>query len=222
MKHLVLSIFLLVSSLTAQNSLQGQITSTDSTRTNTQLSKGSWEISFIGGFARNTYESTYSYSYPSPYESTSKSSSSVIDLAGTVGFFIVNGFSIEPEFRYTLIIPENGANGKMYSLIGNLSYSYLIPKKSYAVFARIGYGVSNGVPIAPPNTFILTVLEEKTNTILNAGIGIKFLLSEMVALRSELGYTSFSYSKETKNYGVTGYKRNYSSLKVLFGFSIFF
>lgn len=223
MKHLVLSFFLLVSSLIAQNSSPGQITSIDSARTNTQFSKGSWEVSFIGGYARNTYENTYSYTYPSLYESTSKSSSSVIDLAGTVGFFIVDGFSIEPEFRYTLLIPENADSRKMYSLIGNLSYSYLVPKRSYAVFARIGYGVSNGVPIVPPNTFIVTDFDkEEISTIFNAGIGVKFLLSEMVALRSEVGYTSFSYNNETKNYGITGYKRNYSSLKVLFGFSIFF
>ncbi|MCL4549293.1 MAG: hypothetical protein M1495_12070 [Bacteroidetes bacterium] len=213
MKHLIL--FLLSTTMFAQT---GSSIS-DSSTVKKPFSSGDVEISFVGGYARTTYETTYSYLYPNPHESTSKSSANVIDLGGVIGFYVAEGFSIEPEFKFSYLFGESGNSDFIYSLIGNLSYSYLLPESKVALFIRCGYGVANGVPLLPPNNVIYKESSDKTSRIFNLGIGTKNFLTENILLRTELGYTSYSYSNDQKNYGVTGYKRNYSFVKVLVGLS---
>ena len=193
----------------------------DSSSVRKPFSSGDVEISFLGGYARTTYESTYTYLYPNPHEATSKSSINVIDLGGNIGFYVAKGFSIEPEFQFSYFWGESNSD-LIYSIIGNLSYTYLLPESKSAVFIRAGYGTSNGVPVLPPNNLIYKEGADKNSRILNLGIGFKNFLTENILLRTELGYTSYSYSDDKKTYGITGYKTSYSFVKVLVGLSFLF
>ncbi|MCL6099028.1 MAG: hypothetical protein AB1775_03830 [Bacteroidota bacterium] len=213
MKLLIL--FLLSTAMFAQTNSSAS----DSSSVRKPFSSGDVEISFLGGYAHTTYETTYSYSYPNPHEATSKSSIDVIDLGGTIGFYFAQGLSFEPELKFSYSFGKSGGSNFVYSVIGNLSYTHLFKEGKYAMFIRAGYGTANGVPILPPNDLIYKVGADKNSQILNFGIGTKSFLTENILLRTELGYTSYSDSDDKKTYGITGYKTSYSFVKVLVGLS---
>ena len=212
MKLLIL--FLLSTAMFAQTSSSVA----DSATAQNPFSSGAIELSFTGGYAHTTYESTYTYLYPNPYEATSTTTFNVIDLSGSIGFYVAEGLSIEPEFQFSYFFGESSGD-LIYSIIGNLSYTYLYPKSKSALFVRAGYGTANGVPVLPPNNMIYKDGSDKNSQILNLGIGSKSFLTDSILLRTEIGYTSYNYNYDKNVYGNFNYKKKYSFVKVVVGLS---
>ncbi|MGA2296791.1 MAG: hypothetical protein ABSG15_04495 [FCB group bacterium] len=170
-----------------------------------QFKQGQVELSASAGLGSQKFEQSYSSLYGN---SSSSESHSYLMLSVMPGIFIVNGFSFEPEIGMTTV--ENEQPG--FLLLANVSYTYLIPKTAIAPFARIGYGVSNGMGF--PNQYLIGQVSDKLDLdIFNIGAGIKNLIGQSAVLRLELNYRSFSQSRSSG-------KTTESFIALLFGFGI--
>jgi hypothetical protein len=126
------------------------------------------------------------------------------------GYYLIDGLSIELE--YGLMAVEDSR--PFHSIIGNLSYTYPLPESSVALFARAGYGVSNGRALY---SVIMSGGGEMDYGILNLGAGAKILLSRMAYLRGEVNYRSYSKS-DSDEFGESTY--TLSHIALLFGLGI--
>ena len=143
-----------------------------------QFKKGNVELSLMGGFGSFT-ETTSS--------STKSSSTTIINLAITPGYYIVDGLSFEPELGLTIITPENGSGSSGVSGVANLSYTFASSENPFAPFLRIGYGISNGLQLPAIGTFIIENKgsNQSSVTIIATGAGMKFLIGTHAAIRTE-------------------------------------
>jgi hypothetical protein len=184
------------------------------TQTKAPFTKGSWEVSLSGSVGSLTSKSEYNSSY---YSGESSESRNYFQLAVVPGIFIVDGLSIEPEFNMFFYQKAKPS----LSFLGNLSYTFIIPEKNFAPFIRIGYGVSNSLQFPIQNGMLAKMSDKFDISILNAGIGLKFLLTENLAFRTELNYRKFSHSADDSGYGYSyEIKDSFTSISALFGFSI--
>ncbi len=147
------------------------------------FNQGDFEISFytnLGKFSSSTKEiSTYSGSQP--YESSYSDGSIYLQVGASVGYYIINGLSVEPELDINLSF-----DGTSTSLLGNLCYTFYIPRKTIYPYIKLGYGLSN---YHSANLF--ESLDYKT---LNAGAGLKFKYSSVLSMRMEINYKNLSGS----------------------------
>jgi hypothetical protein len=172
--------------------------------------QGDWEFGFslnIGGSSEQTKQtSTYSdgssqYSYT--YDYTEKGF--YTHLGVSTGYYIINGFSIEPEFDLNLYNWEISV-----SLLGNLCYTFYLPQKNIYPYLKLGYGLST----EPGSSNLFEFLDINT---INAGVGIKLIYSSGMAFRMEINYRNLTGSN-------IGYYSNYdtitSVISISFGASI--
>jgi len=154
------------------------------------FNQGDFEISFytnLGKYSSSTKEiSTYSGSQP--YESSYSDGSIYLQVGASVGYYILNGWSIEPELDINLSF-----DGTSTSLLGNLCYTFYIPRKNIYPYIKLGYGLSNyhAGHYSNNSEGLFESLDYKT---LNAGAGLKFKYSSGLALRMEINYRNLSGS----------------------------
>lgn len=145
----------------------------------------------------------------------------------TVGYYIVKGFSIEPQ--YGMLAEENFPPS--HSLLFNISYTAQLPESKLALFARVGYGIGNSLSFPMYGNLQMYSRDQWDINIINAGAGIKFLCSDHVALRVELNYRMEQFSNDivyNSYYGYGYYSSpsyektdfEYTSVSALFGFSV--
>lgn len=175
-------------------------------RGRTSFNQGDVEFgfSFNIGMKKTTRKETYVYynyydSTKNKYESEFSDESIYLQIGAGVGYYIIDGLSIEPEMD---LILSNG--GYSVSLIGNLCYTFYIPKKNIYPYLKFGYGYSNFNDFYYSNSSrgLFGSLNFKT---LNAGAGLKLLYSASMAFRMEINYRDISGSNEYS------YPANYSS-----------
>lgn len=175
----------------------------------TLFHSGAVELNFLLDAGKMT--TTYESGFPSGSESNS---STYFNLSVLPGFFIAEGFSIEPEVSFLAVEKAKPA----YSIIPNISYTYLLPGSRTAVYARTGYGLSNSYSLFG---LLLRQSNKIDVGIFNVGAGIKYLVTDGATLRMELNYKSTNHEEET-NYG--GYNNSASttveSIRILMGFSL--
>lgn len=172
--------------------------------------QGDWEFGFslnIGGSSEQTKQtSTYSdgssqYSYT--YDYTEKGF--YTHLGVSIGYYIINGLSIEPEFDLNLYNWEISV-----SLLSNLCYTFYLPQKNIYPYLKLGYGLST----EPGSSNLFEFLDINT---INAGVGIKLNYSSGMAFRMEINYRNLIGSN-------IGYYSNYdtitSVISISFGASI--
>ncbi len=120
--------------------------------------------------------------------------------------YVVKGLSIEPEIGLMLV--ENEKPGIF--LLGNVSYTYLIPDKSIAPYAKIGFGATNSLAI--PNVNLYSKASEDLDiTIFNLAGGVKFLINKTAIIKTELNYRKFSYSEDLY-FSKIDYSRDFVSI----------
>jgi len=107
----------------------------------------------------------------------------------SVGYYFISGLSVEPQIGFVAIEKSFPSQ----STLLNISYTRLIPSSTVALFARVGYGISNS--LSPPMlAFVPTRISNKWDVhVLNAGAGTKILIKENVVLRLELNYRKESF-----------------------------
>jgi len=190
-----------------------------------QFKKGDVELSLSGTVGSWTNRYNYSSSLPYSYNSDRSESLNFILLAITGGIFLYDGFSFEPEIDIVALEKEEPAQ----CYIGNVSYTALLPDSKVALFMRGGYGVSNSFQVPMWGMMPMGAMDKFNVKIINVGAGVKYLITEQVALRIELNYRRQSFGKE-ENFVIPYYpsgiivkeKRGYtySSIGLYFGFSV--
>jgi opacity protein-like surface antigen len=158
-------------------------------------------------------ELSLSGSYQNYSTESSTGSSSAFIISPRLGFFVFNGFEIEPEIWCMLI----RASDPVYMLNGNISYNF-ISGGNTVPFLLIGYGLANAIPF-------LGLPIQRTDfkiDVLNIGGGVKVFLREDIALRIEYRYQRFTGEGEMSTYGYYSYSLRVDTRihTVQFGLSI--
>ncbi len=139
-------------------------------------------------------------------------------MHGRLGYFIYKGLELEPELQLSIV--EN--SDLMYSLNANLLFNLLKDDSKIIPFVLGGIGIGNSVPYFN----ILMPISNHTYSVtqFNAGAGLKFLVTESIAFRTEYRMQIYSYEEELNSYYGPPVKIEYSfySHNLLLGISIFF
>jgi hypothetical protein len=193
----------------------------DSSRTGI-FNKGDWELNFSAGIGDLTSSSkSSSTSTYGSYTNDNSESWFFLQLGIIPAYFITEGLSIEPEINLLIQKEEDKESQTASSFLANLSYTFNIPDKNFAPFIRIGYGISNSLQFPTTLGDLMKISEDFDVTILNAGAGLKVLLSPSVIFRTEINYRRHSYNRESSNGGYNFSSENtLSSITGIFGFSI--
>ncbi len=181
-----------------------------------QYKRGDIELGMSGSGGSITSTSSSTNGNVSEENSESKS---YAEISIIPGYYFSDGLSIEPELGFYFY---EGAAPSIF-LLGNLSYTLPSYGTRVASYAKLGYGLANSL-MHPINIGGLFKVSNNLDvSVLNFGIGIKFLVTSSVELKTELNYRRYSYSTNFNFNGFsskTDYK--YSSLIVLFGFAVLF
>lgn len=165
-------------------------------RGRTHFKKGDFEFGFsanLGQSTTTTKENYNSYNYYdstiSEYESEYSHGSIFLQIGANVGYYILDGLSIEPELDLRLL------GGEFYvSLLGNVCYSFYIPQKSIYPYVKLGYGLSGlNEYYYGESRGLFESLDYRT---INASAGLKLIYSSSTALRMEINYRNISGSNE--------------------------
>lgn len=125
-------------------------------------------------------------------QQTESESRNVLMLGMTMGYFLADGFSVEPEFVFMAV--EKQSPG--HSILANVSYTYFGAGSKVAPFVRVGYGVSNSFSFMGVQSFLSRVSDKLDVTVLQAGGGIKVPVATGAAIRLELSYKNQSFTRE--------------------------
>jgi len=164
-----------------------------------------FELGFSGSFT------SFKFSYESD-------STTVFNLPLRAGYYIWKGLEIEPELMLT---KAEGADAG-FILAANLAYNFNL-KGNLRPFILAGIGFGNGFTVAN----IAEGDSDVNATVVNLGLGVKYLIGNSAALRLEYRYThnhmKYDYVIEaiTIQQAESG-TENVNSHQILAGVSIFF
>ncbi|MEJ2196827.1 MAG: hypothetical protein P8X73_18485 [Ignavibacteriaceae bacterium] len=177
-----------------------------------------WECntSLSIGLSSKSSESSSQYYY----SNNSGNGEFYSEISLALGFYILDGLSIEPEIEYNFF--EGDAT---LSLIGNVAYTLNLPGKKIYPFFKIGYGIS-GYSAYGYNYYERSsgLFESLNAKVINAGIGLKIVQSSLFAMRIELNYKNIRYahSQEVLYDGSYDISTNTSALSIKIGGSFIF
>lgn len=119
-----------------------------------------------------------------------------LSLGAYGGYYLFDGLSIGPELGINFSM-----SGTTY-LIGNLCYIFNSKSRSFYPYVKAGYGVTD----VKSNWDEQTGLFESLNySLINLGIGIKYLQSSSLAFNIELNYKHISGSESQSDYYYSPY-----------------
>lgn len=171
--------------------------------------KGTVELNFFLDAGKLT--TTYEYSNSLGSNSDGRT---YFNFSVTPGFFIADGFSIEPEIGFLAVERLEPA----LAIIPNLSYTYLLPESRVALYARAGYGLTNSTSYFGA---LVKQSEKMDIGILNVGAGTKYLITDGVIFRVEINYKRLSQEEDMNYVGYSNsVKRTLENTRVLFGLSV--
>lgn len=183
---------------------------------------GNWELNFSASIGNLTTSSKSSSSgtYGS-YSDDNSTSMFYLQLGVIPAYFVTEGLSIEPEVNVLIQSMENVDSKPSFSFLANLAYNFNLPGKNFAPYIRAGYGISNSLQIPSGIGGLTRVSDELNVNILNAGVGLKFLVSQHLLFRTEINYRRYGY-KVKNSYPDYTYIHDYSltSISGIFGFSV--
>lgn len=184
--------------------------------------KGNWELNFSASIGNlSTTKSSSSSGAYSSYSGEKTESMFYVQLGVIPAYFFTDGLSFEPEINLLIQNQEGVDNKPALSFLGNLSYTFNIPNKKFAPFIRAGYGISNSVQIPAVIGGLGRVSDKLDVGVLNAGAGIKILVSEKILIRTELNYRRYSYGIDSNmSYFSYSYDYTLNSISGVFGLSI--
>jgi opacity protein-like surface antigen len=183
-----------------------------------QTKAGNWELSLAGNLG--SLQSSYEYSssgggYSSNY-SNGGDAQSYMGLDLRAGFFVVDGFSLEPEI-YMLVVEKAKP---AYNFGANASYTASIPNSPVKPFVSVGYGIGNAVPLM--QRIMGRSSDDMDIPVLRAGTGLKVFVSKQVALKVEYRYERYTSETESSYYSYKSTTKTTTNMhNILIGFSIF-
>ncbi len=152
-----------------------------------------WEIvtSLSTGMGKTTFKSNSGYGYYNESGENEFYSESLL----SIGFFIVDGLSIEPELAFRFL------GETTMSLVANTSYTFTISGKNIHPFLTVGYGKTsfNGIGNNYYDEDSEGLFGSLKANLINACIGIKIQQSLTFAYRLELNYKNISHTESYNN-----------------------
>lgn len=150
------------------------------------------------GISKETSTGIYYDYYDSLYHESSYSSdnrSFNLILTASVAYCILDGLEFEPEFDLNLMTFDMISDDISVSILGNISYNFVIPDKKVIPFLKAGFGMSNIFSYGYYNSSSTEKSDNSFNTkVFNAGIGIKYFRSSKMAYTFEINYRNYSGS----------------------------
>ncbi len=151
-----------------------------------QFEKGDMEMMMLGtaGWYGETFTTTDRW-HSNPSE-TSEYSRKFAMVALTPAWYFLDGFALELEFGW-----HTSEHAKpSYAIIPNLAFNYRLPDLPLAAYARGGYGAAMGyvMPGMAQSFLMLRTSDTFDHTLINAGIGLKYLAGGSGILRAEINF----------------------------------
>ncbi len=170
-------------------------------------------------FSLNGTGGSYKFNSSSNYSGIN-TSRTYLYLTTTVGYYVIDNISIEPQFG--LFALKNSKPSQ--SIVLNVSYSKRIENSNVALFIRSGYGLGNA--ISSPFFYeipIYRVANKWDVNIVNVGVGIKFIISEVAALKFETNYReeSFLGEKDSEYFFWGNSDYSFDNMMLLIGISFY-
>ena len=184
-----------------------------------QYKKGQWELGFTGS-AGSITQSSKSSGTSGSYDNSIDMD--FFDLSIMPGYYLMDGFSLEPEFGMFAVKNEKPS----YNLIANLSYMVMFPYTSNAFFIKAGYGIGNSYALPMADEFLVRASNKFDVTILNLSTGVKISVGEKVYIRCEANYRiqswqrEYSYSYPPYYYSQDKHEYSWKTLRLKVGLGI--
>lgn len=175
------------------------------------FSKGKFEFSLSGGYSATKWDVTY-YSGSLKHESTNDNKSFVLGFSG--GYYVAEGFSLEPEIQATLFEGSRPA----FAGIAGVAYTHHFPNKNFGVFVKGGIGLSNGITYLAIAPYIGRTSDNFDVAIYKLAAGVKVLLTDDIIMRNELEYKISKYDLDANSYR-SREEGSYRDFQIKFGFS---
>ena len=175
-----------------------------------KTTKGVWEFSLSGYLGTMKQSSEWSSQYGSG--SSEGEVKEYVLLAVRPGYYITEGFMVEPEILWT----AQEDDPPCFAISANIAYNFNIPNTHITPFVLAGYGIGNGISIT--NRLIYRSSDKLDINVLNLGAGLKIFVSEPVALRIEYRHQSYSYESSEAFFT---YESTTTYNTIMFGFSVF-
>ncbi len=136
-----------------------------------------------------------------------------LNIPVRAGYFVWKGLEIEPE----LILSKMTGGDLGWLFNGNAAYNFRLKNGKFVPFVLAGVGFGNGIKIF--NTMIENS-DDLDAVILNAGTGVKYLISDSVGFRFEYRYSHY-WADVVGNEG-DKIKFEKNAHQILCGVSVFF
>ncbi|MBN8704801.1 MAG: outer membrane beta-barrel protein [Bacteroidetes bacterium] len=172
--------------------------------------KGNTELSFQGNYSSIKTTSDPSLGFYNPGENISQGM-----LFIRAGYFLTNQFSIDPELTWSFSSSASGTRSVALSLNGTF---HMVVNTKFLLFGTAGAGLTDAIP----NTWMFRDKIKLDILMLNFGLGLKYFVSEDIALRTEYRNQAYSYDEHFSYFGrktKTTFKTSVNNF--LLGFSIF-
>ncbi len=186
-----------------------------------QTQSGSWELSLAGNVG--SMSATTEFTGGGRTQTDEGEAQAYLGLNLRAGYYIVDGFSLEPEL-YLLAVEKTPP---AFNFGANASYTFTIPESPVKPFLIAGYGIGNGIPIM--QRLIGRSSGDFDIPVARLGAGVKFLVTKQVALKLEYRYERYSYEISQTvpsyfGYAPTSYTMNevWNYHNVMIGISVFF
>lgn len=177
-----------------------------------QYEKGDFEMMLLGTAGSMTETNKVTINSPVAYEISSDETNSYAYLSLTPAYYIIDKLAAELELGLRAM--EGGKPTQTF--IFHLAYTQPLVGSSLALFARAGYGLSNGysVPIfyeqvRSSNDFDIGIV--------NLGAGAKIMAGRHALIRAEINYRMQSASEDSA-FGTSEWTR--STIAILLGVGI--
>ncbi|MFA6235271.1 MAG: hypothetical protein WC824_13935 [Bacteroidota bacterium] len=151
-----------------------------------QFKKGNVEMMVLGtaGWYGETFTVTDRWR-PDPPKTTEYSTKFAM-VALTPSWYFLDSFALELEFGWHTADRAKPA----YAIIPNISFNYRLSELPLAAFARAGYGAAMGyvMPGMAQSFLLLRTSDKFDHTLMNAGVGLKYLAGGSGIVRIELNF----------------------------------
>ncbi|MFZ1731059.1 MAG: hypothetical protein WBQ23_07095 [Bacteroidota bacterium] len=151
-----------------------------------QFKKGDVEMMLLGtaGWYGETFTVTDRW-HPDPPRTTEYSRKFAM-LSLTPAWYFLDGFALELEFGWHTSEHAKPA----YAIIPNIAFTHRLSDLPLAAFARAGYGAAMGyvMPGMAQSFLLLRTSDKFDHTLINAGIGIKYLAGGSGIVRLEVNF----------------------------------
>ena len=179
-----------------------------------QTHVGTWELSMAGNAGALTTSSEVTYGGQTSSDNGVSRNYFGLDLRP--GYYVANGFSLEPEI-YWLAAEKDAPT---FNIGANAAYTFDIPQSSVLPYVTIGYGIGNGIPLM--QRLVGRSSDELDIPVFRVGGGLKIFVASAVALKIEYRYERYSQETSGSFFGMSYTEKDVRSFhNILFGFSIF-